>query len=82
MPHQRFNERELELIVNQDGLCPKPPFKSQSDECRYYARFIEKMLWRYFTQKDWKRLSSIIADVRVDPKLKRTTEFLIRRHAK
>lgn len=75
-----YTEREIQILINQDGLLPQRPFRNQRDECRYYARYIEKMLWRYLTPEDWKRLAEIIADVRVEPKLKRTTEFLIARH--
>jgi hypothetical protein len=46
------------------------------------ARFIESMLWEELSQEDWRRLAEIIDDLRVDPKLKRATKFLIPRHTK
>mgnify|MGYP001560349010 CR=1 FL=1 len=77
---RRYTERELEALLNWDGLHCKPPFRNRAEECQYYARFIERMLWRYLTPDDWRRLAEIIADVRVPEKQKKATLFLIKRH--
>jgi len=77
---KQHTPQEIEALTNWDGLLPKPPFGSDRERRQYYARFVERMLWRYFTPDDWKAVSEIVDDLRVDPKLKRTTRFLAQRH--
>jgi hypothetical protein len=71
---------QIESLLNWDGLHCKPPFRNAAEECQHYARYIDRMLWRYLTPKDWRRLAEVIDSVRVDDKLKRATQFLIKRH--
>lgn len=47
---------------------------------QYYARFIDRLLWRYFTPEDWQNVADIVDDLRLNEKLKRTTRFLLDRH--
>ncbi len=77
---KRYTPQEIDALTNWDGMRPKPPFRNDVERRQYYARFINRMLWRYFTPDDWKAVSEIVDELRVDPKLKRTTKFLIDRH--
>ena len=77
---KRYTPTQLEALLNWDGLHCKPPFKNAVEERQHYARYIEKMLWRYLEPKDWQRLKEIIDGVCVSEKLKKATRFLIRRH--
>jgi hypothetical protein len=77
---KRYTKDELETLLNWDGFHCKPPFRNRAEECQYYARFIERMLWTYLEPKDWQRLAELIDDIRVPEKLKKTTKFLIGRH--
>lgn len=80
MSRRRYTKGELEALLNWDGFLCKPPWRNRAEECQYYARFIERMLWDYLTERDWHRLADIVDDLRVDPKLKRATRFLVARH--
>ena len=75
-----YTQKELDLLLNWDGLHCKPPFRNRREECQHYARYIQKMLWRYLSPNDWKRLAELIDDIRVEPKLRQTTKFLMGRH--
>jgi len=75
-----YTQKELEALLNWDGLHCKPPFRNAIEERQHYARYIERMLWRYLTPDDWQRLAVIIDSIRVSEKLKKTTKFLIKRH--
>lgn len=77
---KRYTQSQLEALLNWDGLHCKPPFRSPGEERQHYARYVERMLWRYLTPEDWARLALIIDEVRVPPKLKNATKFLIQRH--
>lgn len=78
-PHQ-YTAQELEALLNWDGLHCKPPFRHAMEERQYYARYIEKMLWRYLTPEDWQRLATIIDEIRVAAPLKKATVLLIHKH--
>lgn len=80
MKYRRYSMDELEALLNWDGLHCKPPFRTKTEEMQHYARYIERMLWEYLSERDWRRLAEIVDDLRIDPKLKRTTKFLIPRH--
>lgn len=75
-----YSQHELEILLNWDGLHCRPPFRNSTEERQHYARYVEKMLWRYLTPDDWRRLSEIIDTLRVPEKLRSTTKFLIPRH--
>lgn len=75
-----YTPEEIEALTNHDGLLQKPPWQNDVHKRQYYARFIDRLLWKYFSPEDWKNISEIIDDLRVDPKLKRTTRFLLERH--
>lgn len=77
---KRYTPRQLEMLLNWDGLHCKPPWRNRAEEGQYYARYIERMLWDYFSEDDWRRLAEVVDDIRVNPKLKRATKFLIARH--
>lgn len=77
---KRYTPRQLEMLLNWDGLHCKPPFRNAVEERQYYARYIERMLWEYLSQNDWQRLAQIIEEIRVPEKLKKATKFLIERH--
>ena len=77
---KRYTPQEINALTNWDGMLPKPPFVNDVERRQYYARFINRMLWRYFTPNDWNAVSELIDDLRVDPKLKRATKFLADRH--
>lgn len=76
----RYTAEHIEALTNWDGMLCKPPFRNTKEKCQYYSRFIERMLWRHFTSEDWKEVAGIIHEIRVSPKLKRTTQFLLARH--
>jgi len=75
-----YTPEEIEALTNHDGLLQKPPWQNEVQKRQYYARFIDRLLWQYLSPEDWKNVSDIIDDIRVDPKLKRTTRFLLQRH--
>lgn len=77
---KRYTPEEIEALTNWDKLLCKPPFRNEGEKRQYYSRFIERMLWRYFSRDDWREIAKIIDDLRVSPKLKRTTRFLLERH--
>jgi hypothetical protein len=76
----RYPKERLEKLLNWDGFLCLPPWKNRSEECQYYARFIEQRLWRAFDPEDWYRLAQLIDDVRVPTKQKKVTKFLIKKH--
>lgn len=75
-----YTPQDIEALTNWDGLLCKPPFRNVAEKRQYYSRFIERMLWRYFTQEDWTQVAEVIDELRVPPKLKKTTKFLLARH--
>ncbi len=75
-----YTPDDIEALTNWDGLLCKPPFRNTAEKRQYYSRFIERMLWRYFTKQDWQEVSTLINELRVPAKIKRTTEFLLTRH--
>lgn len=75
-----YTAKDIEALTNWDGLLCKPPFRNVAEKRQYYARFIERMLWRYFTPEDWQEIATVIDDIRVPAKLKQTTRFLLARH--
>lgn len=77
---RHYTPEEIEALTNWDGLLNKPPWQNAVQKRQYYARFINRMLWQHFSPKDWRNVEEIIDDVRVDPKLKRATRFLLKRH--
>ena len=79
---KRYTAKQLEALLNWDGLHCKPPFRNALEERQHYARYIERMLWRYLAPEDWHRLQEIIDSVRVPEKLKKATQFLIERHTR
>ena len=76
---KRYTPADIEALTNHDGLLQKPPWENDTQKCQYYAHFIERMLWRYFSEEDWSNIAEIISDLRVQEKLLRTTRFLLRR---
>jgi hypothetical protein len=76
---KKYTPEELEALTNWDGLLCKPPFRNRAEKGQYYSRFIERMLWRYFSYQDWQEVAVIIDKLRVPLKLKRTTKFLLER---
>lgn len=79
---KRYTEKEIEALTNWDGLLCKPPWKNEAEKRQYYSRYVNRMLWRYFSEEDWRELRTVINDLRVEPKLKRATEFLLERRLK
>lgn len=77
---KRYTPQDIEALTNWDGLLCKPPFRNMAERRQYYSRFIERMLWRYFTHQDWEQIVTIIDDLRVSEKTKRATIFLLARH--
>lgn len=77
---RNYTPQDIEALTNWDGLLCKPPFRNDAEKRQYYSRFIERMLWRYFSQNDWEEVAKVIDDLRVPPKLKRATKFLLARH--
>lgn len=75
-----YTSQEIEALTNWDGLLCKPPWRNEIEKRQYYSRFIERMLWRYFTDTDWQQVTDIVDSLRVAPKLKRATTFLLARH--
>lgn len=75
-----YTPQDIEALTNWDGLLCKPPFRNTAEKRQYYSRFIERMLWRYFTREEWQDLATIIDELRISEKLRRTTKFLISRH--
>lgn len=76
---KRYTREEIEALTNWDGMLCKPPHKNNAEKKQYYARYIDRMLWRYFSPEDWQEISRILDDIKVNPKLKETTQFLITR---
>ena len=77
---KHYTKKELDVLLNWDGLHCKPPFRNAVEERQHYARYIESMLWEELSQEDWRRLAQIIDSIRVPEKLKKATKFLIERH--
>jgi hypothetical protein len=77
---RRYTPREVEALTNWDGLLCKQPWRNTAEKRQYYARYINRMLWRYFTPEDWRNVADIVDDIRVSDKLKLTTRFLAERH--
>ncbi len=77
---RRYNAQEIEALTNHDRLLCKPPHRNDAERRQYYARFINRLLWRYFTAQDWQQVARLLPDLKIEPKLKKTTEFLIARH--
>lgn len=77
---KNYTPEDIEALTNWDSLLCKPPFRNDAEKRQYYSRFIERMLWRYFSHNDWQEVAQVIDDLRVSPKLKRTTKFLLERH--
>lgn len=77
---KKYSPEEIEALINHDGLLCKPPWKHPVHKRQYYARHIERYLWRSFSPEDWRNVAEIIDDLRIDPKLKHTTKFLLPRH--
>lgn len=77
---KRYTPEDIEALTNWDGLLCKPPFHNTAEKRQYYSRFIERMLWQYFTQEDWRQLTAVVDELRVSPKIKRATKFLLTRH--
>ncbi len=76
----RYTPREIEALTNWDGMLSKPPFRHPLQKRQYYSRFVSRMLWRSFSEDDWRNVAEIVGEIRVDPKLKLATEFLLKRH--
>ena len=72
--------QDIEALTNWDGLLCKQPWRNDVEKRQYYARYINRMLWRYFTPDDWHNVAEVINTVRVSEKLRLTTKFLIQRH--
>lgn len=77
-----YSPSNIEALTNWDGMLCKRPWRNVAEERQYYARYINRLLWRYFTEEDWQNLALIVDDLRVDKKLKLTTKFLLQRHLK
>lgn len=77
---RHYSDKEIEALTNWDRLLCKPPWRNVAEKRQYYARFVTRMLWRYFTPDDWRNVAGIVDDLRVPDKLKLTTKFLIRRN--
>jgi len=77
---KRYSKDDIEALTNWDRLLCKPPWHTDAEKRQYYSRFISRMLWHTFTDKDWKTVTPIISDLRISEKLKRTTQFLAKRH--
>lgn len=75
-----YTSQEIEALTNWDGLLCKPPWRNETEKRQYYSRFIDRLLWRYFTDTDWQHVTAIVDRLRVAPKLKRATKFLLARH--
>ena len=75
-----YTPQEIEALTNWDNLLCKPPHRNVVEKRQYYSRYISRMLWRYFDDHDWQEIAMIIDDLRVSPKLKKTTQFLLSRH--
>lgn len=79
---KKYTPEEIEALTNWDGLLCKPPFRNEAERRQYYSRYINRMLWRYFSEEEWRQLAEIADDLRIDQKLKRTTKFLLARRGK
>lgn len=77
---RKYTAAEIEALTNWDGLLHKPPWLNKIEMRQYYARYINRLLWRHFNQDDWKNVAEIIDELRVDDKLIKTTRFLLARH--
>lgn len=77
---RKYTAAEIEALTNWDGLLCQPPWRNNVEKRQYYARYINRMLWRYFNEEDWKNVADIIDEMRVDDKLRKTTRFLLQRH--
>ena len=72
--------QDIEALTNWDGLLCKKPWRNEAEKRQYYARYINRLLWRYFAPEDWQNVSEIIDEIRVSDKLKLATKFLAQRH--
>lgn len=77
---KNYTAEDVEALTNWDGLLCKPPWRNAAEQRQYYGRYVDRMLWRYFSHHDWQEVAEVIDDLRVSPKLKRTTKFLLERH--
>lgn len=77
---KRYSKDDIEALTNWDRLLCKRPWRNDAEKRQYYSRFISRMLWYTFTANDWKTVTPIIFDLRISEKLKRTTQFLAKRH--
>lgn len=75
-----YTPEEIEALTNHDGLLCKPPHSNDAERRQYYARFISRYLWRYFNDQDWQEIARLLPDIKLDPKLKKATEFLVAQH--
>lgn len=79
---RQYTSRDIEALINWDGLLCKPPWRNKLEKRQYYSRYISRMLWRYFTEDDWHAVATVVHELRIPKKLKTTTQFLIQRHTK
>lgn len=77
---KRFTPDQIEALVNWDGLLCKPPWRTDAERRQYYARYLSRYLWRYFSTEDWQNIENIIDELRLPPKIKAATLFLLPRH--
>ncbi len=77
---KKYTPAQIEALTNWDGLLCQPPWSNDRAKRQYYSRHINRLLWRYFSPRDWRHVNDIIDDLRVSPKLKLTTRFLLNRH--
>ena len=61
----RLSSRQIELLTNWDHLRPKRPFRNTAEECTYYARFLDRLLFRYLTREDWVRIRVLLPQIRI-----------------
>ncbi len=76
-----YTPDQIEALVNWDGLLCKPPWRNAAERRQYYGRHISRLLWRTFTPDDWRQIAEVVDDLRVSPKLKRATKFLLQRRS-
>lgn len=78
----RYTKKQITALTNWDGLLCQKPFRNDAEEHQYYSRYLQQRLWKYLTKQDWKRLKLIINDLKIPPKTKEATKFLLKRHLK
>lgn len=77
---RNYTTQDIEALTNWDGLLCKQPWRNEQEKRQYYSRYINRMLWRSFSDNDWEEIASFVTHLRISDKLKRTTQFLIKRH--